>query len=93
MMAAIAAAERGAQVTLMRAQRAAGKKTEYHGKGPLQRHQQLYGRRRFCQMSPVMENSFTVSFSAFNGQDAMAFFEEPGCPLENGAGQPGLSPV
>ena len=43
MMAAIAAAGRGAQVTLIEPNERLGKKTEYHGKRTLQRHQQLYG--------------------------------------------------
>ena len=38
MMAAIAAAEYGAQVCLL-VQRAAGKKIEYHRQGPVQHHQ------------------------------------------------------
>ena len=42
MMAAIAAAGRGAQVTLIEPNERLGK-TEYHGKRTLQRHQQLYG--------------------------------------------------
>lgn len=43
MMAAIAAAGRGAQVTLIEPNERLGKKTEYHGKRTLQRYQQLYG--------------------------------------------------
>ena len=71
MMAAIAAAGRGAQVTLIEPNERLGKKLNITGKGR-------------CNVT---------NNSAFNSQDAMAFFEELGVPLKNGAGQPGLSPV
>ncbi len=73
MMAAIAAAGRGAQVTLIEPNERLGKKLNITGKGRCNVTNNCT-EEALLQNIPVMENSFTVLFSAFNSQDAMAFF-------------------
>ena len=92
MMAAIAAAGRGAQVTLIEPNERLGKKLNITGKGRC-------NVTNNCTEEALLQNIHRngkflySSFSAFNSQDAMAFFEELGVPLKTERGQPGLSPV
>ena len=75
MMAAIAAAERGARVTLLEPNERLGKKLNITGKGRC-------NVTNNCSMEELLANIprngrfLWSAFSRFNAQDAMAFFEE-----------------
>ena len=85
MMAAISAAERGAQVTLLEPNERLGKKLNITGKGRC-------NVTNNCSMEELMANipcngKFLYSaFSRFNSQDTMAFFEALGVPLKTERG-------
>ena len=85
MMAAIAAAGRGAQVTLIEPNERLGKKLNITGKGRC-------NVTNNCTEEALLQNiprngKFLYSaFSAFNSQDVMAFFEELGVPLKTERG-------
>ena len=85
MMAAIAAAGRGAQVTLIEPSERLGKKLNITGKGRC-------NVTNNCTEEALLQNIHRngkflySSFSAFNSQDAMAFFEELGVPLKTERG-------
>ena len=85
MMAAISAAERGAQVTLLEPNERLGKKLNITGKGRC-------NVTNNCSMEELMANipcngKFLYSaFSRFNSQDTMAFFEALGVPLRTERG-------
>ena len=85
MMAAISAAERGAQVTLLEPNERLGKKLNITGKGRC-------NVTNNCSMEELMANipcngKFLYSaFSRFNSQDTMAFFESLGVPLKTERG-------
>ena len=85
MMAAIAAAGRGAQVTLIEPNERLGKKLNITGKGRC-------NVTNNCTEEALLQNIHRngkflySSFSAFNSQDAMAFFEELGVPLKTERG-------
>ena len=85
MMAAISAAERGAQVTLLEPNERLGKKLNITGKGRC-------NVTNNCSMEELMNNipcngKFLYSaFSRFSSQDAMAFFEGLGVPLKTERG-------
>ena len=81
MMAAIAAAERGARVTLLEPNERLGKKLNITGKGRC-------NVTNNCSMEELLANIprngrfLWSAFSRFNAQDAMVFFEELGVPRE-----------
>ena len=85
MMAAISAAERGGQVTLLEPNERLGKKLNITGKGRC-------NVTNNCSMEELMANipcngKFLYSaFSRFNSQDTMAFFEALGVPLKTERG-------
>ena len=85
MMAAIAAAERGARVTLLEPNERLGKKLNITGKGRC-------NVTNNCSMEELLANIprngrfLWSAFSRFNAQDAMAFFEELGVPLKTERG-------
>ena len=85
MMAAIAAAGRGAQVTLIEPNERLGKKLNITGKGRC-------NVTNNCTEEALLQNiprngKFLYSaFSTFNSQDVMAFFEELGVPLKTERG-------
>ncbi len=85
MMAAISAAERGAQVTLLEPNERLGKKLNITGKGRC-------NVTNNCSMEELMNNipcngKFLYSaFSRFSSQDAMSFFEALGVPLKTERG-------
>ena len=85
MMAAISAAESGAQVTLLEPNERLGKKLNITGKGRC-------NVTNNCSMEDLMANipcngKFLYSaFSRFNSQDTMAFFEKLGVPLKTERG-------
>ena len=85
MMAAISAAERGAQVTLLEPNERLGKKLNITGKGRC-------NVTNNCSMEELMNNIpcngkfLYSSFSRFSSQDAMAFFEGLGVPLKTERG-------
>ena len=85
MMAAISAAERGAQVTLLEPNERLGKKLNITGKGRC-------NVTNNCSMEELMNNipcngKFLYSaFSRFSSQDSMAFFEGLGVPLKTERG-------
>ena len=85
MMAAISAAERGAQVTLLEPNERLGKKLNITGKGRC-------NVTNNCSMEELLNNipcngKFLYSaFSRFSSQDAMAFFEGLGVPLKTERG-------
>ena len=85
MMAAIAAAERGARVTLLEPNERLGKKLNITGKGRC-------NVTNNCSMEELLANIprngrfLWSAFSRFNAQDAMAFFEELGVSLKTERG-------
>ena len=85
MMAAIAAAERGARVTLLEPNERLGKKLNITGKGRC-------NVTNNCSMEELLANIprngrfLWSAFSRFNAQDAMVFFEELGVPLKTERG-------
>ena len=85
MMAAISAAERGAQVTLLEPNERLGKKLNITGKGRC-------NVTNNCSMEELLANvprngRFLYSaFSRFSSQDTMAFFEALGVPLKTERG-------
>ena len=85
MMAAIAAAEKGARVTLLEPNERLGKKLNITGKGRC-------NVTNNCSMEELMANipcngKFLYSaFSRFGSQDTMAFFEALGVPLKTERG-------
>ncbi len=85
MMAAIAAAERGASVTLLEPNERLGKKLNITGKGRcnLTNNTDLEG----LLVNIPRNGKFLYStFSHFNAQDAMTFFENLGVPLKTERG-------
>jgi len=85
MMAAIAAAGRGAQVTLIEPNERLGKKLNITGKGRCNVTNNCT-EEALLQNIPRNGKFLYSSFSAFNSQDAMAFFEELGVPLKTERG-------
>lgn len=85
MMAAIAAAGRGAQVTLIEPNERLGKKLNITGKGRCNVTNNCT-EETLLQNIPRNGKFLYSSFSAFNSQDAMAFFEELGVPLKTERG-------
>ena len=85
MMAAIAAAGRGAQVTLIEPNERLGKKLNITGKGRCNVTNNCT-EEELLQNIPRNGKFLYSSFSAFNSQDAMAFFEELGVPLKTERG-------
>ena len=85
MMAAISAAERGAQVTLLEPNERLGKKLNITGKGRC-------NVTNNCSLEELMSNipcngKFLYSaFSRFSSQDTMTFFEALGVPLKTERG-------
>ena len=85
MMAAIAAAGRGAQVTLIEPNERLGKKLNITGKG-------CCNVTNNCTEEALLQNIprngkfLYSSFSTFNSPDVMAFFEELGVPLKTDRG-------
>ena len=85
MMAAISAAETGAEVTLLEPNERLGKKLNITGKGRC-------NVTNNCTVEELLANvprngRFLYSvFSRFNSQDAMAFFEKAGVPLKTERG-------
>ena len=85
MMAAISAAEKGAEVTLLEPNERLGKKVNITGKGRC-------NVTNNCTVEELLNNvprngRFLYSvFSRFNSQDAMAFFEALGVPLKTERG-------
>ncbi len=85
MMAAISAAEKGAEVTLLEPNERLGKKVNITGKGRC-------NVTNNCTVEELLNNvprngRFLYSvFSRFNSQDAMAFFEDLGVPLKTERG-------
>ena len=85
MMAAIAAAGRGAQVTLIEPNERLGKKLNITGKGRCNVTNNCT-EEELLQNIPRNGKFLYSSFSAFNSQDAMAFFEKLGVPLKTERG-------
>lgn len=85
MMAAIAAAGRGAQVTLIEPNERLGKKLNITGKGRCNVTNNCT-EEALLQNIPRNGKFLYSSFSVFNSQDAMAFFEELGVPLKTERG-------
>ncbi len=85
MMAAISAAERGASVTLLEPNERLGKKLNITGKGRcnLTNNTDLEG---LLANVPRNGKFLYSSFSRFNAQDTMAFFEGLGVPLKTERG-------
>lgn len=85
MMAAVTAAEQGASVTLLEPNERLGKKLNITGKG---RCNVTNNAGREDLLAHVVKNGrFLYSaFSAFDGRDAMAFFEGLGVPLKTERG-------
>ena len=85
LMAAIAAAESGGQVTLLEPNERLGKKLNITGKGRcnVTNNTDIEG---LLANIPRNGKFLYSSFSAFNSQDAMAFFEELGVPLKTERG-------
>ena len=85
MMAAICAAEQGAQVTLLEPNERLGKKLNITGKGRcnVTNNADMQG-----LMANIPRNGKFLysSFSDFDGRDAMAFFESLGVPLKTERG-------
>lgn len=85
MMAAISAAEKGAEVTLLEPNERLGKKVNITGKGRC-------NVTNNCTVEELLNNvprngRFLYSvFSRFNSQDAMVFFEDLGVPLKTERG-------
>ena len=85
MMAALSAAEQGAQVTLLEPNERLGKKLNITGKGRCNVTNNCT-EEALLQNIPRNGKFLYSSFSAFNSQDAMAFFEELGVPLKTERG-------
>ena len=85
MMAAICAAEQGAQVTLLEPNERLGKKLNITGKGRcnVTNNTDIQG---LMANIPCNGKFLYSSFSHFDGRDTMAFFEELGVPLKTERG-------
>ena len=85
MMAAICAAEQGAQVTLLEPNERLGKKLNITGKGRcnVTNNADMQG---LMTNIPCNGKFLYSSFSDFDGRDAMAFFEALGVPLKTERG-------
>lgn len=81
MMAAISAAERGASVTLLEPNERLGKKLNITGKGRCNVTNNSNTEELLANV-PRNGKFLYSAFSRFDGQDAMAFFEELGVPLK-----------
>lgn len=85
MMAAIAAAGRGAQVTLIEPNERLGKKLNITGKGRCNVTNNCT-EEELLRNIPCNGKFLYSAFSTFNSQDVMAFFEELGVPLKTERG-------
>ena len=85
MMAAISAAEQGASVTLLEPNERLGKKLNITGKGRCNVTNNT-GLEELLTNIPRNGKFLYSSFSRFNAQDAMAFFEDLGVPLKTERG-------
>lgn len=85
MMAAISAAERGASVTLLEPNERLGKKLNITGKGRCNVTNNT-GLEELMANIPCNGKFLYSSFSRFNAQDTMAFFEDLGVPLKTERG-------
>ncbi|MCI9112679.1 MAG: aminoacetone oxidase family FAD-binding enzyme [Oscillibacter sp.] len=85
MMAAISAAERGALVTLLEPNERLGKKLNITGKGRCNLTNNA-GPEELLANIPCNGKFLYSSFSRFNAQDTMAFFEDLGVPLKTERG-------
>ena len=85
MMAAICAAEQGAAVTLLEPNERLGKKLNITGKGRCNVTNNA-GLEMLLANVPRNGKFLYSSFSAFDGQDTMAFFEQLGVPLKTERG-------
>lgn len=85
MMAAISAAERGASVTLLEPNERLGKKLNITGKGRCNLTNNT-GLEELLANIPRNGKFLYSSFSRFNAQDSMAFFEDLGVPLKTERG-------
>lgn len=85
MMAAVSAAERGASVTLLEPNERLGKKLNITGKGRCNVTNDAPPEELMANI-PRNGKFLYSAFSRFNAQDAMAFFEELGVPLETERG-------
>ena len=85
MMAAITAAERGAQVTLLEPNERLGKKLNITGKGRCNVTNNA-GLETLLANVPGNGKFLYSVFSRFDGRDAMAFFESLGVPLKTERG-------
>ncbi len=85
MMAAISAAERGASVMLLEPNERLGKKLNITGKGRCNVTNNT-GLEEIMANIPRNGKFLYSSFSRFNAQDTMAFFEELGVPLKTERG-------
>lgn len=85
MMAACTAAQCGAQVSLLERNRSLGIKLNITGKGRCNLTNQC-GVRELIAAAPGNGRFLYSSFSGFDAQDAMRFFEEQGVPLKTERG-------
>ena len=85
MMAAISAAERGGDVTLLEPNERLGKKLNITGKGRCNVTSNA-GAEELLANVPRNGKFLYSAFSRFNGRDAMAFFETLGVPLKTERG-------
>ena len=85
MMAAVSAAERGASVTLLEPNERLGKKLNITGKGRCNLTNNT-GLEELLANIPRNGKFLYSTLSRFNAQDAMAFFEALGVPLETERG-------
>lgn len=85
MMSAISAAERGAIVTLLEPNERLGKKLNITGKGRCNLTNNT-GLEELLANIPRNGKFLYSSFSRFNAQDSMAFFEDLGVPLKTERG-------
>lgn len=85
MMAAISAAERGALVTLLEPNERLGKKLNITGKGRCNLTNNA-GTEELLANIPRNGKFLYSTFSRFNAQDIMAFFEDLGVPLKTERG-------
>ena len=93
LLAAISAAQRGADVTILERMERAGRKLMITGKGRcnITNHCTM-DEMNFAIMPWVMANSFFGAFHRFTNEDMIALFGKPWTKNQSGAGRPRLSP-
>ena len=82
LMAALSAAEAGASVLLLEAQRKAGQENLHYRQGPLQCDQRLRARRLYEQGGASNPRFLFSALNAFGPEDMMALLERLGCPVK-----------